>query len=426
VKREDIMKSTISRRRFLGGAMSVAAVPAFVPASAWGHDAPSARIRLGVIGTGSKAWGSANAFQSHTPAQIVALADPNRPNMDRYAQAFQVPAQRCFSDFREMLALKDLDAVLVATPDHWHVPASIAAAEAGKHVYCEKPLGVSIAEGQALVKAIKTSGVVFQHGTQLRSQQCTRIACELVRNGYLGHVRRVLIGSPPGVALGAVPPQPVPSTLDWKLWAGPGPAVDYRDVIVGGIPGRGLRGWYFMKRFSPSGWVAGFGVHDIDLAHWGLGFEHTGPVRVEGRGNFPKAGLFDTVLDYELSFTYADGRQIILTDTGKNKHGVKFMHENGHDWVFCRSVLDASDRNLLRVKMKDSDTRLYASKLHELNFIECIQSGKPTIAPAEVAHRSTSVCHIGAICLDLGRPLQWDPASEKFVGDDEANRRLSV
>lgn len=421
------MKTTSSRRRFLQGAAAAAiAFPTVIPASARGQNAPSARIRLGVIGTGGKGWGGAHNFQSHTPTQVAALADPNRPTMTRYADAFKVPANRCFSDFHELLALKDIDAVLVATPDHWHVPASIAAAEAGKHVYCEKPLGVSIAEGQALVKAIQKNRVVFQHGTQLRSQNSTRIACELVRNGYFGNVRKVIIGSPPGLAIGPVAPQPVPPTLDWKLWAGPGPAVDYRDVIVGSIPGRGLRGWYFMKRFSPSGWVAGFAVHDIDLAHWGLGLEHTGPVRVEGHGNFPKEGLFDTVLDYELTFTYADGRQIVVTDTGKNRHGVKFMHENGRDWVFCRSELDASNRDLLRVKRKDSDTRLYVSKLHELNFIECIHSGKPTITPAEVAHRATSVCHIGAICLDLRRPLQWDPAAERFVNDAEANKRLSV
>ncbi|MCF7674928.1 MAG: Gfo/Idh/MocA family oxidoreductase [Akkermansiaceae bacterium] len=379
-----------------------------------------------MIGTGGKATGGARNFVSGTTAQITALADPNRLNMEAFRNAFQVPAERCYPDFNDLLALKDIDAVLVGTPDHWHVPVSIAAAKAGKHVYCEKPLGVSIAEGQALVKAIRENGVVFQHGTQLRSQDCTRIACELVRNGYFGNVRKVIIGSPPGLAIGPVPPQPVPPTLDWKMWAGPGTPVDYRDVIVGGIPGKGLRGWYFMKRFSPSGWIAGYAVHDIDLAHWGLGLEHTGPVRVEGRGTFPKEGLFDTVLDYELTFTYADGRQILVTDTGKNRHGVKFIHENGRDWVFCRSELAASNRDLLRPERKDSDIKLYASRLHELNFIECIQSGKPTITPAEVAHRSTSVCHLGAICLDLGRPLEWNPTTETFVNDDAANQRLAI
>lgn len=420
------MTSLTSRRRFLQGATAAIGFPTIIPASVRGQNPPSSRVRLGIIGTGGKAMNGARNFHSATPIQIVALADPNRPNMKPFRDAFGVPEDRCYADFNELLALKDVDAVLVGTPDHWHVPVSIAAAKAGKHVYCEKPMSVSITEGQALVKAIRDSGVVFQHGTQLRSQACTRIACELVRNGYFGNVRKVVIGSPPGLAIGPVAPQPVPPTLDWKMWAGPGAPVEYRDVIVGDIPGQGLRGWYFMKRFCPSGWVAGYGVHDIDLAHWGLGLEQTGPVRIEGRGTFPKEGLFDTVLDYELTFTYADGRQILMTDTGKNRHGVKFMHENGNDWVFCRSELDASKRDLLRVKLKDSDTKLYESKLHELNFIECIQTRKPTITPVDVAHRSTSVCHLGAICLDLGRPLAWDPAAEKFVNDDEANKRLAV
>jgi len=420
------MTPITSRRRFLQAATAAVAFPTIIPSSVRGQNPPSSRIQLGVIGTGGKAAGGAQNFRTGTTAQITALADPNRSNMNGFRDAFQVPAARCYQDFNELLALKDIDAVLVGTPDHWHVPVSIAAAKAGKHVYCEKPMSVSITEGQALVKAIQQSGVVFQHGTQLRSQACTRIACELVRNGYFGNVRKVIIGSPPGLASPPVAPQPVPPTLDWKMWAGPGVPVDYRDVIVGEIPGHGLRGWYFMKRFSPSGWVAGYGVHDIDLAHWGLGLELTGPVRVEGRGIFPKQGLFDTVLDYELTFTYADGRQILMTDTGKNRHGVKFMHENGNDWVFCRSELDASNRDLLRVPRKDSDVKLYESRLHELNFIECIQTRKPTITPVEVAHRSTSVCHIGAICLDLGRPLEWDPATEKFVNDAEANKRLAV
>jgi hypothetical protein len=302
------MTTHTSRRSFLHGATAALAFPTIIPSSVRGQNPPSSRIQLGVIGTGGKARGGAQNFHAGSTARITALADPNRPNMQPFRDAVKVPAERCYSDFNELLALGDIDAVLVGTPDHWHVPVSIAAAKAGKHVYCEKPMSVSIAEGQALVKAIHESGVVFQHGTQLRSQDCTRIACELVRNGYFGNVRKVIIGSPPGLAIGPMPPQPVPPALDWNLWAGPGAAVEYRDVIVGEIPGQGLRGWYFMKRFSPSGWVAGYGVHDIDLAHWGLGLEHTGPVRVEGRGTFPKQGLFDTVLDYELTFTYADGR----------------------------------------------------------------------------------------------------------------------
>jgi predicted dehydrogenase len=419
------MISRVTRRQVLQAGAALVAAPTIVPSQVFGANAPSERIGVGVIGCGGKAFGGTKNLQGPGGCRIVALADPNRPNVDRYARAYAVEKDRCYQDFRELLELDDVDAVLVGTPDHWHVPISIAAAKAGKHVYCEKPLSNTIAEGQALVKAICEAGVVFQHGTQLRSNAANRKACELVRNGYLGDVRKVVIGSPPGHAIGEVPPEPVPETLDWDIWIGPAEPLEYRSTIVGGIPGRGLRGWYFVKRFSLAGWIAGYGVHDIDLAHWGLGLEQTGPVRIEGHGAFPNSGLFNTVLGYELTFTYADGRQIVMTDTSKNRHGVKFMHENGEDWIHTRSRSSASDKRLLTMPIKDGDTRLYASPNHEQNFADCIRKGTTeTITPIEVAHRSTSVCLLGGICVDLGRSLQWDPETQKFVGDDEANTRL--
>lgn len=327
-------------------------------------------------------------------------------------------------DFRELLALDDVDAVLVGTPDHWHVSVSIAAAKAGKHVYCEKPLSNTIVEGRKLTDVIKETGVVFQHGTQLKSLRGNRHACQLVRNGYLGEVKKVVIGSPPGHTIGEVAPEPVPEHLDWDMWLGPAEPMEYRSCIVGGIPGRGLRGWYFIKRFSLAGRIAGHGVHDVDLAHWGLGLETAGPVRIEGRGNFPKAGLFNTVLGYELTFTYADGRQIVMTDTSKNRHGVTFHGTDGR-WAYCRYQVDTSDKALLRVPFKDDDEKLYVSDQHEKNFADCVRAGSTeTITPIEVAHRSTSVTLLGGICVDLDRPLDWDPVKERFVGDDEANARL--
>ena len=419
------MPSYISRRQVLKlGAASVVA-PTVISSSVFGLNAPSERVNLAVIGAGSKANGGMRNFINHTQAQIVALCDVNRKNLENTAHVAKVHKERCYVDFRELLARQDVDAVLVGTPDHWHVPISIAAIEAGKDVYCEKPLSNTIAEGRALVNAVHKHKRIFQHGTQLRSLIKTRKVCELVRNGYLGNVTKVVIGSPAGHATGDHPVQPVPEWLNWDLWQGPVQPMGYRPIIIGGIPGKGLRGWYFVSRFSLAGWVAGYGVHDIDLAQWGLGTEDTGPVTVEGKGVFPKSGLFNTVLTYDLEFTYADGRKIIMTDTGKNRHGVTFHHENGNDWIFCRYDFDASDRNILRTKLKDSDTRLYASKLHERNFIECVKSRKQTITPIDVAHRSTSICLIGGICLKLGRKLQWDPKAEKFVNDDEANKLLS-
>jgi len=419
------MKASLTRRQALKAGAAAIAVPTILPASVFGKTPPSERIAVGVIGTGGKAWGGAHNLKGPGGCDIIALADPNRPNMKRYAKKFGVPAGRCFGDFRKLLALKEVDAVLVATPDHWHVLCSKAAAEAGKHVYCEKPLSNTIAEGRALVKAIDKAGVVFQHGTQLRSSIGSRRVCQLVRNGYIGKVTKVTIGSPQGHPTGDHAVQPVPDTLDWDMWVGPTPEIGYRPIIVGGIPGRGLRGWYFVDQFSLAGWIAGYGVHDMDLAHWGLGLEHTGPVTVEGTGDYPTKGLFNTVLKFDLTFTYADGRQIIMTDTSKNRHGVTFHAENGKDWLFCRGGMAASDREMLREKYKDGDTKLYVSNQHEKNFVDCIKSGKKTITPIEVAHRSCSVCLIGGIALKLGRKLQWNPKTEQFVNDDEANKLLS-
>ncbi len=417
--------SNISRRQVMKYGAAAMAVPTIVPSSVFGQSAPSERVNMAVIGTGGKANGGMGTFMNHTQSQIVALCDVNRKSLESTALAAKVSKERCYEDFRELLACKDVDAVLVGTPDHWHVPISIAAVEAGKDVYCEKPLSNTITEGRALVNAVHKHKRIFQHGTQLRSSIYTRKVCELVRNGYMGNVTKVVIGSPAGHATGDHPAQPVPEWLNWDLWQGPVQPMDYRPIIIGGIPGKGLRGWYFVKRFSLAGWVAGYGVHDIDLAQWGLGTEDTGPVTVEGKGVFPKEGLFNTVLTFDLEFTYADGRKIIMTDTSKNTHGVTFQHENGKDWLFCRSHFDASDRDILRTELKDSDTHLYESKLHELNFIECVKSRKQTITPIDVAHRSTSICLIGGICLKLGRKLQWDPKNEKFVNDDEANKLLS-
>ena len=420
------MKSSkTSRRQFLKYSAASLAIPTIVPSSVFGKNAPSERVNLAVIGTGGKATGGMRNFMNHTQSQVVALCDVNCKNLENAANIAKVSKDRCYEDFRELLTLKDVDAVLVGTPDHWHVPISIAAVNAGKDVYCEKPLGNTIHEGRALVNAVNKNKRIFQHGTQLRSNIYNRKVCELVRNGYLGDVKKVVIGSPAGHATGDHPVEPVPEWLNWDLWQGPVKPMGYRPVIIGGIPGIGLKGWYFVKRFSLAGWLAGYAVHDFDLAQWGLGTELTGPVTVEGTGVFPKEGLFNTVLTFDLQYTYADGRKIILTDTGKNRHGVTFHHENAKDWLFCRSGFDASDRAILRTKLKDSETHLYESNLHERNFIECVKSRKKTITPIEVAHRSTTMSLIGGICLSLGRKLQWDPKTEKFVNDDKANKLLS-
>jgi predicted dehydrogenase len=417
----------MTRREMLwntGGAAAAFAVPTIVPSTVFGAKAPSNRITLGVIGTGRKATGGMRNFMKHTDAKVVAICDVNEANMMRAAKTAGLTKENCHVDFRELLAREDVDAVLIGTPDHWHVLQAKAAVKAGKDVYCEKPLSNTIVEGQALVKAVRKHNRIFQHGTQLRSKGGSQHAVELVRNGYIGEVREVTIGSPPGLSTGDHPEEPVPDGFHYNLWLGPASKKHYTRWRCMRVPEiRNLAGWYFISDYSLAGWVAGYGVHDIDLAQWGLKTEHTGPVEVEGEGTFPESGLFDTVLDYHLEFKYADGRKITMTDTGQNRHGVVFHGEK--QWVWTRGRAAASEVKLMNVKMKDSDERVYKSDQHERDFIECCKSRKDPITPIEVAHRSTSICLIGGICLKLGRKLKWDPGKERFLDDDEANAMLS-
>ncbi len=418
------MSKRVSRRGFIAGAAVGMAAPFVVPSSALGLDgsvAPSNRIGLGVIGCGGKGAGGMRNFLRLPDVEVVALCDVSKAARDWAAGFAKLPEERRYNDFRELLAREDVDAVLVATPDHWHVLASLAAVRAGKDVYCEKPLSNTVAEGRALVGAVEQHGAIFQHGTQLRSLRATRQACELVRNGRIGELQRITIGSPPGLATGVHPAMPVPAGFDYDLWLGPAPEAPYTAHRIR-IPG-GLPGWYFISDYSKSGWVAGYGVHDIDLAHWGMGTEYTGPVEVEGEGQFPEAGLFDTVLTYRLEFKYANGVTLTMTDTGQNRHGVQFHGSEG--WIFTRSEIETRPESLVREVIGPNETRLYESEMHERNFIDCVKSRAETITPVEVAHRATSVGLIGGIALKLGRKLRWDPEKERFREDEEANRLLS-
>ena len=206
------------------------------------------------------------------------------------------------------------------------------------------------------------------------------------------------------------------------MWLGPAPYAPYTPWRVG-RECQGLACWYFISDYSLSGWIAGYGVHDIDIAHWGMGTEHTGPVTIEGEGQFPEKGLFDTVMDYRIEFNYANGVTILMTDTNHNRHGVQFVGSEGS--IFTRGGIEADPPALLSENSGPNEVRLYESNLHEQNFLDCVRTRGATITPAEVAHRSTSVGLLGGIAVKLGRKLRWDPEMEQFPGDDEANRMLA-
>ena len=418
----------LSRRHFLKtAAASSVLFPHLIPGTALGLDeqlAPSNRITLGLIGCGSRMGGIWGAMKNVAGVEARAVCDVWKPRRESWGNNLKLPAESRYTDFRELVARKDIDAVVIATPDHWHVPMAIAAIQSGKDVYCEKPLGNTLGEGRVLADTVKRYGAVFQHGTQLRSDSGTRKACEMVRNKIIGDLKEVLIGSPPGEACGVCKEQPIPDGLDYDLWLGPAPIRPYSTHRVFASPNSTQRGWYFCKDYSSAGWLSGFAVHDLDIAHWGIDAEHTGPVRIEGEGVYPKEGLFDTILTFDVELKYANGATIRLRDTGKQRHGVTFVGTKGS--VFTRSGIEANPPELLRAPLPNTATHLYRNSNgdHAQNFIDCVRTRRNPIADAEIAHRATSAGQLAELACLLRRPLEWDPQKERFVNDAEADKYL--
>ena len=323
-----------------------------------------------------------------------------------------------YNDFRELIADKNVDAVVIAVPDHWHTIPAIEAARAGKDVYLEKPMTLTHEEGRALADVVKRYDRVFQHGTQQRSGRRFRRAAQLARSGRLGKLHTVEVGVYGGRATGYHAPQPVPEGFDFPLWLGQAPWAPFTAARCVGV-----RPWMCISDYS-GGLVTGWGIHHIDSAHWGMGTDDTGPIEIEGEGVFPADGLYDTVLTWRLECRYANGMRMIFTDHQKNPQGIKFIGTDG--WVFVnRQTLEAEPASLLESPVDPSEAQLYHSNSHHGNFLECIRTRKETICPAELAHRSTSVCHLVNICLQVGRKVRWNPAKERFVNDPEADRLLS-
>jgi predicted dehydrogenase len=393
---------------------------------------PSDEIVMGAIGIGSpQSRGRAiyGDAKRHKGVRYVALCDVdlahrrNALNMmrnDGFTDAVS------YKDFRELLDRKDINAVTIATPDHWHALVALEAMRKGKDVYCEKPLTLTIDEGKALVKAARETGRVFQVGSQQRSDARFRLACELVRNGRIGKVTRVetRIGenpqSPP------LPKAPPPEGLDWDFWLGPTPVVDYVELPRAGNMDPmsrchyDFRWWYDYSGGKMTDW----GAHHNDIAQWGLGMDGNGPVAVEAKGTEPahESNRYNCHHQFEVTYTYADGAKLVCTSGGEN--GVKFEGEDGK-WIFVsRGRIDASDKKLLDESLPSDAVKLYVSHDHMGNFLECVKSRKKPICDVEVGHRSVTVCHIGAIALRTGKKLKWSPAEEAFVGDEQANKWL--
>jgi predicted dehydrogenase len=424
-------RSALTRRRFLKGAAAAIGAPYALTSAALGAAgvAPaSERITLGAIGLGGQGRGVMGNFLHASDVQVVAVCDVNGQRRDAtrqgveagYAQARRSGTYRgCASirDFRELTARADIDAVLVATPDHGHALCVLHAARSGKDIYCEKPLSLTVAEGRAMSDACRRHGRIFQHGTQQGSDRRFRLACQLARNGRLGKLRRVIVAVPGGRRSDYPEAQPVPDWFDYDLWLGPSPWAPFSlQRVTNGY-------WYHTSDYT-AGFVSGWGVHHIDIAQWALGTEHTGPVEIDGRGDYPTEGLCDAAVTWHVTLRYANGAEVIFTDNGRNPQGVRFEGDGG--WVFVRrGFIDAGPKSLLGEPFGPNDVQLYQSPHHARNFIDCIRTRRPTAAPVEVGHRSNTICLISDIAMRLERKLHWDPASETFGGDAAANRMLS-
>ena len=419
--------NSLSRRSFLkrttAATGSALVLPTFVPASVFGANAPSNRVVVGHIGVGGQGTGVMNGFLGLAQGQSVAVADPIKGRRDAAAkQVEQAYASRtaqgsyqgcqAYNDFRELLARKDVDAVVIATPDHWHVPIGLAAVRAGKDVYMEKPMGLSIEQDKAMRAAVHRHGAVYQYGTQQRcfSTHCA-FACELVRNGYVGELQAVHVVAPNGESGGKAVAEPVPAGMDYDLWLGPAPVKPYaHDRVIG--TGR----WHIHD--YALGFIAGWGAHPLDIAHWG--YPHI-PVEYEGTGRIPSEGLFDTVLDWNVRGRYASGVEFSLKTGGDS---TTFVGTKGRVSA-SRGGITADPESLLKVRIKPDEIHLLQDNHHYRNFLNCVLARKTPASDIDSAVQSDFISHLGDIAIRTGRKIHWDPVRETIVGDDSAARLMS-
>ena len=418
-------RSPLSRREFLRS--SLAAGVAIVPASALGADgqtAPSNRIGVGLIGLGKMGTGShLRGFLGTEQVQVVALCDVERIRLEsakakaeqHYSQRFGKDGYKgcaAYTDFRELLVRDDVDAVVIASPEHWHAVHAVAAAEAGKHVYCEKPMAHSIGDARPIVDAVERYGVAFQVGSQQRSDRTFRFACELVRNGRIGkvHTVHVNVGGPPTDCY--LPGEPTPESIDWDLWLGPAPWRPYSSRLQP-LHLDNWGPWRPYRDFGGSS-MTDIGAHHFDIAQWGLGMDDSGPVEIH-----PPDGEDHPRLAYK----YANG-VTMYHGGGMAGCAVEFIGTEGRVAVNRGQFLKTEPEDLVRETIGPRETHLYESRSHRHNWLDHIRTGRPAICSAEIGCRSVSVCHLGNLAYWLERPLKWDPTTERFIGDEEANRLI--
>ncbi len=412
---------TQSRREFIRSGSLVLGAPTVLKAKLFGAEAPNKKITVGFIGVGGHGtdW-NLRSYLKQTDAKVLAVCDVDSTHAQR-AKALvdqQYGNRDCAitKDFREVLDRKDIDAVMISTPDHWHTLISILALRAGKDVQCEKPT-LTINEGKLLIETVRRHGRVFQTSTEDRSLPVYHRMAELVRNGRIGRLQRIEVILPKQPALAGDPtPQPVPPELDYEMWLGPAPEAPYTKDRV-------HFNFRWIRDYS-GGIICDWGAHLFDTAQWANNTERTGPVEVEGTGTFWEGGLYNTVKDYDVTYRYANG--VIMTCKPGNP-SIKFIGSDG--WIGNRGwigKLEASSEEILNSKIGPEEIHLYTNPAGEhRDFLDCVKSRKDPYFPVDIGHRVSSVCHLANIAIKRGHKLKWDPAAQRFDNDDAANAMLS-
>jgi myo-inositol 2-dehydrogenase / D-chiro-inositol 1-dehydrogenase len=443
----------MKRRNFLKNATAATAgamvIPSIVPSSVFGKNAPSNKIQLGQIGCGRIATSHdmAELFK-YDQARYIAVCDldSNRLKAGKKLVEETYSKQtgrenymdvKMYDDFREMLLNKDIDAVAISTPDHWHAQPAIQAALAGKDIYLQKPTSLTIAEGRLLSDIVHKQGVILQVGTQQRSSAQFRRAAELVRNGRIGKVHTVKIGLPGDPSGPVFEEMPVPKNLNFDMWLGSTPEIPYTENLVHPQKGYGRPGWLRHENYG-AGMITGWGQHHYDSAAWGMDTEYTGPISVQAVAEFPKSGSWNVHGDFMVKHEYENG--ITVYTSGGFPNGIRYEGTKG--WIFVTrgayratpsdpipegstKALDASDEEILKSKIGENEIHLYVSNEQHGNWLDCIKSRKQPISPVEIGHRACSVCLISHIAMHVPGILKWDPKTERFIDNDVANSMLS-
>ncbi len=427
-------ENTTSRRRFLGGVIAAATAPQFIPSRVLGGEtAPSRKIQLGHIGTGGQGTSLLHNFLTVGSAVSVAIADPfqqRREAAGKIVKASQGHEPKLYNDFRELLADKAIDAVVIATPDHWHVPVGLAAVRAGKDVYIEKPLGHTLNQNRALLKACQEHKRMFQYGTQQRSQEMLKRGIELVLNGYIGELERIEVWAPAGTGGGSLDEIPVPAGLDYDLYLGPAPMKPCsKDRITS-------NGSYHCSDYS-IGFIAGWGAHPLDIAIWGLDYDQKGPVSFRGTGNFPTPdALFNNCATWDVEIKFGGGLPMHFMSNNHAEAIVKKYRNNfdgdgttffgSKGWVsLSRSGVAASNPDWFKLKECEGTKRVLYHNRYYQSFVDSVRERSPSIAPIEDAVRSDALSHLSLLAIKSGGEVGWDPKAYRIVSPESLNAQMT-